>query len=158
MSDVFRPRFPDYDVLQKSDLPSWNEQTRAVIKKRLAEVPERRFLTGTEWAILRAVCARLIPQPDRSDPVPIAPFIDDKLAKNRGDRLPLRGYAGDARSVAAGPQGDRSGQSSGRSPSWARRSIAISVCSASFRSAISGRACWSIRAGSPRRGPIFCKD
>lgn len=85
MSDVFRRRFPTYDVLQKWELPSWNEQTRAVVKKRLSEIPERRFLTETEWATLCAVCARLIPQPDRADPVPITPFIDDKLAKNRGD-------------------------------------------------------------------------
>ena len=85
MSEIFRERFPGYDVLKKSGSPSWNEQTRAVIEKRLAEVPERRFLTETEWVILCAVCARLIPQPDRGEPVPIVPFIDEKLAKNRGD-------------------------------------------------------------------------
>jgi hypothetical protein len=86
MSEVFRDRFPTYDVLDKWDTPSWNEQTRAVVDKRLHQVPDRRFFTETEWAILSAVCDRLIPQPDRpQSPVPIVPFIDEKLFKNDGD-------------------------------------------------------------------------
>jgi FMN-dependent dehydrogenase len=67
-------------------LPIWNDQTRAVVKKRLDEVPDRRFLTETEWEILVAVCHRLIPPPDRANrPVPIIPFIDERLHKNQGD-------------------------------------------------------------------------
>lgn len=86
MSEVFRNRFPAYNVLDKHGSPSWNDQTRAVIDKRLHEVPDRRFFTEAEWKILNAVCDRLIPQPDRPDaPVPIAPFIDEKLFNNRGD-------------------------------------------------------------------------
>lgn len=86
MSEMFRDRFPTYDVLDKWDSPSWNEQTRAVVKKRLTEVPDRRFFSQTEWDILSAVCDRLIPQPDRPDhPVPIVPFIDQKLEKNQGN-------------------------------------------------------------------------
>ena len=85
MSEVFRQRFPTYDVLDKWDSPSWNEQTRAVVKRRLNEVPQRRFFTETEWQILTAVCDRLIPQPDRNQRVPIVPFLDDKLAKNQGN-------------------------------------------------------------------------
>ncbi|MFZ3238127.1 MAG: gluconate 2-dehydrogenase subunit 3 family protein [Stellaceae bacterium] len=86
MSEVFRNRFPTYDVLEKWDSPSWNEQTRRVIGKRLNEVPERRFFSETEWDILSAVCDRLMPQPDRPDrPVPIVPFIDEKLEKNQGN-------------------------------------------------------------------------
>jgi hypothetical protein len=86
MNEVFHHRFPTYDVLDKWDSPSWNNQTRAVVKKRLEEVPDRRFLTETEWEILVAVCDRLIPQPDRANrPVPIVPFIDEKLFNNQGD-------------------------------------------------------------------------
>jgi Gluconate 2-dehydrogenase subunit 3 len=86
MSEVFHHRFPTYDVLDKWNSPSWNDQTRAVVKRRLDEVPDRRFLTETEWEILVAVCNRLIPQPDRGNrPVPIVPFIDEKLHKNQGD-------------------------------------------------------------------------
>lgn len=77
--------YPGYDVLDKWDSPSWNEQTREVVAERLEEVPKRRFLTESEWALLEAICARLVPQPDRATPIPIAPFIDRKLAENRGD-------------------------------------------------------------------------
>jgi hypothetical protein len=92
MSQRFRNRFPTYSVLDKWDTPSWNDQTRAAIAKRLHEVPMRRFFTEDEWEILEAVCDRLIPQPDRqSDPdrpngkVPIAPFIDERLHENTGN-------------------------------------------------------------------------
>ncbi|MBV8934233.1 MAG: gluconate 2-dehydrogenase subunit 3 family protein [Alphaproteobacteria bacterium] len=86
MSERFYERFPDYDVLDKWDSPSWNDQTRAVVNRRLHQVPDRRFLSEAEWQILEAVCERLIPQPDRRDrPVPIVPFIDEKLFKNQGD-------------------------------------------------------------------------
>jgi hypothetical protein len=83
---VFHNRFPTYDVLKKWGSPSWNDQTRTVINKRLNEIPERKFLAESEWAILTAVCDRLIPQPDRADhPVPIVPFIDEKLFQDQGD-------------------------------------------------------------------------
>ncbi len=86
MSGEFQSRFPGYNVLDKWDSPSWNEQTRRVIKDRLENVPERRFFSEQEWTTLHAICARLIPQPDRADaPVPIVPFIDKKLHNNEGD-------------------------------------------------------------------------
>lgn len=86
MSEKFRRRFPGYDVLEKWNSPSWNEQTRAVVARRLQQVPPRRFLDESEWAILEAICDRLIPQPERGDsPVPIVPFIDEKLHKNQGN-------------------------------------------------------------------------
>ena len=92
MSERFHNRFPTYDVLQKWNTPSWNEQTRAVIKQRLDRVPDRRFFTETEWEILAAVCDRLIPQPDRPDnPVPIVPFIDEQLYENIGNGFRYQG-------------------------------------------------------------------
>ena len=79
----FRTSYPDYNVLDKWDSPSWNDQTRAVVDRRLHRVPERRFLTTEQWSLLQAICNRLIPQPDREDdPVPIAPWIDDMLHHN----------------------------------------------------------------------------
>ncbi|HTV88911.1 MAG TPA: gluconate 2-dehydrogenase subunit 3 family protein [Stellaceae bacterium] len=85
MSERFQSRFPSYDVLDKRHSPSWNEQTRAVIDRRLHQIPERQFFTEREWAILHAVCARLIPQPDRpQNAVPIVPFIDERLHRNIG--------------------------------------------------------------------------
>jgi hypothetical protein len=81
------PRTPyvAYDVLGKWDTPSWDDQTRAVIRKRLAEIPERRFFTEAEWGTLESICARLIPQPERSNPIPIVPWIDEKLHHDRRD-------------------------------------------------------------------------
>ncbi len=82
----FKHRFPDYDVLAKRNTPSWDEVTRKAIDKRLHEIPARRFFDPHEWATLEAICDRIIPQPDRPEsPVPIAPFIDSKLHKNRQD-------------------------------------------------------------------------
>ena len=79
--------YPDYDVLSKRDSPSWNPITRRVIAARLDKVPERRFFDERLWAVLEAACARLIPQPDRTHPIPIpiAPWIDAKLAEDIGD-------------------------------------------------------------------------
>ena len=79
----FRPTYPGYDVLDKWDSPSWNDQTREVVDQRLREIPERRFLTAEHWSLLEAICARLIPQPDREEPVPIVPWIDEMLHHNR---------------------------------------------------------------------------
>lgn len=74
-------------MLAKRDSPSWNAQTRRVIDQRLAIRPdEHRFLTDAEWATLKAVCARIVPQPpDRTRPAPIAAMIDRKLAANGSD-------------------------------------------------------------------------
>ena len=77
--------YADYDVLAKWDSPSWDNPTREVVRKRLIEVPPRRFFSTTEWQMLEAVCSRLVPQPDRSNPIPIVPWIDEKLHHNRRD-------------------------------------------------------------------------
>ena len=45
----FRTPYPGYDVLAKWDSPSFDETTRAVLRRRLEEVPPRRFL-GQELA------------------------------------------------------------------------------------------------------------
>ena len=80
-------RYPGYDVLAKRSSQSWNEQTRRVIDERLAMDPEAHgFFTDVEWLILKAVCARIVPQPpDRSRPVPLAAMIDQKLTANATD-------------------------------------------------------------------------
>jgi Gluconate 2-dehydrogenase subunit 3 len=74
-----RKAYGDYDVLTKWDSPSWDDRTREVIRTRLTRIPERRFFTEVEWRTLEAVCDRLVPQPDRSEPIPIVPWIDEKL-------------------------------------------------------------------------------
>ncbi|HEY1749678.1 MAG TPA: gluconate 2-dehydrogenase subunit 3 family protein [Caulobacteraceae bacterium] len=93
-------RFPGYDVLSKRGTPSWNDQTRAVVDARLAIDPEAHaFFTDAEWRTLKAVCARIVPQPpDRPQPAPVAAMIDEKMAAGGSDgyrdaRMPPMGEA-----------------------------------------------------------------
>lgn len=83
-------RYPGYDVLAGWDGPSYNDVTRAVLAQRLHDVPERRFFGVQDFALLEAVCARLLPQPERAEPIPLAPFVDAELAggKTEGFRKP----------------------------------------------------------------------
>ena len=84
-------RYPGYDVLNKRNSQSWNEQTRRVIDKRLAIDPNRhRFFTEQEWPTVRAVCDRIVPQTvARPRPVPLAAMVDEKLHRNSRRRLSL---------------------------------------------------------------------
>ncbi|HVV94498.1 MAG TPA: gluconate 2-dehydrogenase subunit 3 family protein [Hyphomicrobiales bacterium] len=84
MVERFRSLYPHYDVLAKRNTPSWNDQTRAVIDVRLGAVPPRRFFTEAEWTTLVALCDRVIPQPERAEPVPITPWIDARLQEGHG--------------------------------------------------------------------------
>jgi hypothetical protein len=82
-----RDLYPGYDVLSKRNTPSWNEQTRRVIDRRLAVNPDAHaFFNDEEWQTLRAICDRIIPQPaDRASPVPLAALVDRKMVENRRD-------------------------------------------------------------------------
>jgi hypothetical protein len=96
-------RYPGYDVLAKRDTPSWNEKTRAVINQRLATPRQPRFFDQTEWAMVQAVAARIVPQPRRQgghgeggngEEVPVAALVDTRLHENHQDgyrnvKLPL---------------------------------------------------------------------
>lgn len=85
MTEPFETPFLSYDSLSKWDSPSWDDTTREVVRKRLEEVPAREYLQRDEWETLEAVCARVVPQPDRpGSPVPIVPFIDRKLSRGGG--------------------------------------------------------------------------
>ena len=93
-------RYPDYDVLAKRDTPSWNDQTRRVVERRLAIDPDAHaFFDEAQWATLRAVCESIVPQPkDRARPAPLAAMVDAKLKANEGDgyrdaRLPRQDEA-----------------------------------------------------------------
>jgi gluconate 2-dehydrogenase subunit 3-like protein len=78
-------RYPGYDVLAKRDTPSWNEQTRRVIDKRLAIANQPKFLSPQEWQTLLAICDRIVPQPPDRAPIPVAALVDNKLHRNAGD-------------------------------------------------------------------------
>jgi hypothetical protein len=77
--------YPGYDVLAKWDTPSFDDKTRAVLQKRLTEVPARRFFSEPEYALLEAVLERILPQSDRREPIPLAPWIDARLADDQGE-------------------------------------------------------------------------
>ncbi len=91
-------RYPGYDVLQKRNSPSWNDITRRVVDARLAVPDHARFFTPSEWQTLEAVCARIVPQPDRADPVKLPAYVDEKMLTNRADgfRYPGMPKQGDA--------------------------------------------------------------
>jgi hypothetical protein len=78
-------RYPGYDVLRKRATPSWNEQTRRVIDRRLALPREPRFFDAEEWATLSAACSRIMPQPADRAAVPLAAMVDNKMASDQKD-------------------------------------------------------------------------
>lgn len=79
-------RFPGYDVLSKRDTPSWNEQTRRVIDRRLSVPPDDpHFFDAHEFATVVAIAGRLVPQPPNRPAIPVAALVDRKLHQNKGD-------------------------------------------------------------------------
>jgi hypothetical protein len=78
-------RYPGYDVLAKRNSPSWNEKTRRVIEERLSLPNEPRFFTAEEWHTLKAVCARIVPQPAYRAEIPVAALVDARLHTNNAD-------------------------------------------------------------------------
>ena len=85
--DHTRSRYAGWDVLAKWPTPDWDEQTREVVRQRLADVPPLRFLTAAEARTLASAVSRIIPQSDRAagSEVPIVPWIDVKLADDLRD-------------------------------------------------------------------------
>lgn len=92
-------RYPGYDVLAKRNSVSWNDKTREVLDQRLSLAPEQhRFFIDDEWRTLKALCDRIIPQPVRRPPAPVAAMVDEKVFSNATDgyrdaRLPPLGEA-----------------------------------------------------------------
>ena len=78
-------RFPGYDVLSKRATPSWDARTRAVVDARLAVEDAPAFLDAARWAVLKALCDRILPQPPGRIPAPLAAYVDRKLAGDRRD-------------------------------------------------------------------------
>ena len=77
--------YAPYDVLDKWRSPSFNRVTRDILTRRMHAPPERRFFSLDEFRLLEAICTRVIPQPDRNRPIPIAPFIDADLFEGKGE-------------------------------------------------------------------------
>lgn len=86
-----RNRYPGYDVLAKRIGPSWNEQTRRVVTRRLAIGGEPRFFTAKEFQTVTAIASRIVPQPTVRPPIPVALLVDDRLARGMSDGYRLAG-------------------------------------------------------------------
>lgn len=83
-----RTAYPGYDVMAPDKWRhDWDPKTRQLVLDRLRHVPARSFFSAEAFATLEAVCQRLLPQDDRPAGlcIPIAPFIDQRLASGDGD-------------------------------------------------------------------------
>ena len=83
--------YPHYDVLAKWETPSFDATTREVLRRRLHDIPPRRFFSEPELQLVEAICRRLLPQADRRAPIPIAPWIDARLATDGGEGFRYEG-------------------------------------------------------------------
>ena len=82
-----RPRYAVGTVRALLETEHVSGSTRAALRARLDRplVRDPAFFTKNEFAILRAVCDCLIPQPDRASPIDIAGEIDRRLASGATD-------------------------------------------------------------------------
>ncbi len=80
-----RSRYPGYNVLDKREGPSWNEQTRRVVTRRLSVSPDPHFFSAGEFQTVVAIASRIVPQPVTRAPVPIAALVDEKLSRGASD-------------------------------------------------------------------------
>ncbi|MGR3198830.1 MAG: gluconate 2-dehydrogenase subunit 3 family protein [Paracoccus sp. (in: a-proteobacteria)] len=72
-------RYPGYDVMSKRNGPSWNDKTRQVVDDRLATPRGPRFFSKTEYRTVESLADRIVPQPRRHDPIPVADLVDARL-------------------------------------------------------------------------------
>jgi hypothetical protein len=76
-------RYPDFDVFDA--VGTWDPATRKVVEDRMALAGKPlRFFTADEEPALRAFCDTVLAQDDEPR-VPVAEFVDDKLAAGRLD-------------------------------------------------------------------------
>jgi hypothetical protein len=83
-----RTPYPGYQVTGPDKwAQDWDEKTRRLVLDRIGNVPPPSFFTDSEFALLEAMCDRLLPQEDRpaEQRIPIAPFIDERLATGGGN-------------------------------------------------------------------------
>ena len=82
------PHYPSGTVRALLNTEHVSAATRAAVQGRL-DAPANyapQLLAPETYALLEAVAARLLPQPDRPDqPIPLAPALDQRLAAGRAD-------------------------------------------------------------------------
>jgi len=80
-------RFPGFDVTAQAQ--SWDEQTRAVVWRRLDPAPTDPFFTADERETAGALIDRLLAQ-DQEPRVPVLGLIEERLAAGAGDGFRYR--------------------------------------------------------------------
>jgi Gluconate 2-dehydrogenase subunit 3 len=77
--------YPDFNVLEQQKF--WDAKTREVILDRVHKVPPICFFTPGEAELMSVICEHILPQSDRDaeHKIPIVPWIDKRLHKNRHD-------------------------------------------------------------------------
>lgn len=55
--------YPNFSTFEQRNF--WDEATRALIEKRVADVPPIQFFTADELPVISAACERILPQDDR---------------------------------------------------------------------------------------------
>jgi Gluconate 2-dehydrogenase subunit 3 len=100
--------YPDFDVAAADKWAlDWDEKTRRLVLDRLRHVPPYHYFSPAEARLLEAVCARLLPQDDRppAERIPIAPWVDDRLARGEGDGYRYADMPGDGEAYRRGLRG-----------------------------------------------------
>lgn len=75
-------RYPDFDVMR--DAPHWDQVTRELLEKRVAEPPGCRFFDEQEQLTLGALFDVILAQ-DREPRVPVLQMVDAKLYERKFD-------------------------------------------------------------------------
>jgi len=94
------PEYPRDSMRALLDSDAVTKPTREVLEARLSHFANAAptFLSAPEMLALRAVCSRLVPQPERKVPIDLAGVVDERLSQNKGngwryDALPPDGEA-----------------------------------------------------------------
>ena len=98
--------YPDGTVRAVLDTELVSAPTARALRQRLSSVKPHLHLLGEEGAaLLGAICDRLIPQPDRTEPIDIATRLHAQVATGGGDGWRYAVLPGDAAALIAGVAG-----------------------------------------------------
>ncbi|GAB3796020.1 hypothetical protein GCM10028819_12930 [Spirosoma humi] len=80
------PHYPPNTVRALLDTDQVTDATRQALTERLQQPPHQpTFFSTSEFALLQAVCNRLIPQDNPSGWIDMASHIDKRLSEQKGD-------------------------------------------------------------------------
>ncbi|QJX46558.1 gluconate 2-dehydrogenase subunit 3 family protein [Hymenobacter taeanensis] len=80
------PHYPEGTVRALLQTELVTEATRAALLSRLDTSPYTpQFFDEGTYELLRAVAARIYPQPERAEPIELAPVVDKRLAEGDSD-------------------------------------------------------------------------